>query len=152
VLDQQRPIFAIKPGAKGDISLTDDAASNEFIAWSQPQAAPYNPSTLLYGDSLFVLYDRGFYAVFDAKTGEEKVKQQRIPNGRSFTASPWAANGKVYCLNEFGTTFVFDARGEFELLHTNQLPEDEMYMATPAITGKRLLIRSSERLYCLGAK
>ncbi|MEQ8788485.1 MAG: PQQ-binding-like beta-propeller repeat protein [Pirellulaceae bacterium] len=149
VLDRQKPIFAIRPGAEGDISLQDDETTNESIAWSQPAAAPYNPSTLVYGDSLFVLYDRGFYAVFDAKTGEPQVELTRIPGGRSFTASPWAYGGKVFCLNEFGETFVFDAADNFKPLPTNKLPADEMYMSTPAIAGDRLLVRSSKRLYCL---
>ncbi|MGV2339917.1 MAG UNVERIFIED_CONTAM: PQQ-like beta-propeller repeat protein [Planctomycetaceae bacterium] len=77
-----------------------------FIVSSQPKAGPYNPSTLVSGQRLFVLYDRGFFAGFDAKSGRELYAQQRLPNGRAFTASPWAADGKIACLNEDGVTFV----------------------------------------------
>ena len=74
---------------------------------------------------------------------------QRLPNGRAFTSSPWAYGGKVFCLNEDGETIVLKAGDQFEVLHTNELAEDDMCMATPAIAGDRLLIRTSARLYCV---
>lgn len=149
VLDQQRPIYAIRPGAAGDISLAKGESSNEFIVWSQAKAGPYNPSTLVSDQRLFVLYDRGFFAAFDAKSGGELFAQQRLPNGRAFTASPWAANGKIFCLNEDGVTFVLRDSDKYELVRTNALAEDDMGMATPAIVGDRLLIRTAARLYCI---
>jgi outer membrane protein assembly factor BamB len=149
VMDKSRPIYAIRPGADGDISLQDGETSNEFVVWRQPTAAPYNPSTLIYRDRMFVLYDRGLFACFDPRDGKQIVGLERLPNGRSFTSSPWGYNGKVFCLNEDGVTFVLKAGDEFELLHTNVLAEDDMGMATPAIAGDRLLIRTSARLYCI---
>ena len=148
--DKTRPIFALKPGAAGDISLKDGATSNEFIAWYQPTAAPYNPSPLVYGDSLYVLFDFGFLSSHDARTGKAIYEKQRIrPETTSFTASPWAANGKIYALSEDGDTFVFEAGTSYRLLHKNGL--DEMCMATPAIAGDRLLIRTLSKLYCIAA-
>ncbi len=154
VLDKLKPIYAIRPGAKGDISLADDQTSNEFIAWSRKDAGPYNPSTLVYGDQMYILYDQGFFASLDAKTGEEIYKRQRIPDGKAFTASPWCWGDKIFCLNEDGVTFVIAAGKTFEILHTNTLAEDDMCMATPAVAGDRLLLRTSGRLYCIqkGAK
>ncbi|MEY3457581.1 MAG: hypothetical protein RL215_738 [Planctomycetota bacterium] len=149
VLDSQRPIYAIRPGASGDITPAENAASSEFIAWSLPKAGPYNPSTLVSGQRLFVLYDRGFIAGFDAKSGQELFAQQRLPNGRAFTASPWAAGGKIFCLNEDGVTFVLQDGDAYQLLRTNPLAEDDMGMATPAIAGDSLLIRTSARVYCI---
>jgi outer membrane protein assembly factor BamB len=149
VLDPRRPLFAIRPGAVGDISLQDGQTENEFIAWCQPDAAPYNPSTIVYGDLLYVLYDRGFFACFDAKSGEVIYEKKRIPGGRAFTSSPWAYDDKIFCLNEDGVTFVISAGRDFEVLGTNELAEDDMCMATPAIPGDRLLVRSAVRLYCL---
>ena len=67
VLDPKKPLFAIKPGASGDITLGDQETSNDFIQWCQKEAAPYNPSTLLYEGRIYVLYDRGFFACFDAR-------------------------------------------------------------------------------------
>ena len=71
VLDKRKPLFAIRPGASGDISLADDETANEYVAWCQKQAGPYNPSTIVYGDLLYVLLDRGFLACYDALTGEK---------------------------------------------------------------------------------
>lgn len=152
VMDQTRPIYAIKPGAQGDISLAKDQLESEFVVWCQPKAAPYNPTTLVYDGRLYSLYDRGLLACFDALTGQEHYSGKRIPNGRAFTASPWVMNGKLFCLNEDGATFVCRAGNEFELLHTNPLAEDDMGMATPAIAGDRLLIRTAARLYCIQAQ
>jgi outer membrane protein assembly factor BamB len=152
VIDPKRPLFAIKPGASGDITLADDATSNEFIAWCQRDAAPYNPTTIVYGDLLYVLLDRGFLACYDAHTGAQVYDRQRLPEGQAFTSSPWAYNGKVYCLNEDGRTFVVQAGPEYKLLHTNDLAPDDMCMATPAIVGDKLLIRTAARVYCLTQK
>jgi hypothetical protein len=101
-----------------------------------------------------VLYDRGFFGCYDPATGEEVYERQRLPNGRAFTSSPWAYDDKVFCANEDGVTFVIRAGKEFEILHTNKLAEDDMCMATPAIVGNRLLLRTSPRIYCIqnGAK
>ena len=144
-----RPIYAIRPGAEGNISLVEDETRNQYIVWSQPMAAPYNPSTLIYEDLLYVLYDRGFLSCSSARDGMVLYEKERIPNGRRFTSSPWANDGKIFCLNEDGETFVFKAGPEFELLHTNTLAEDDMGMATPAIVGDRLLLRTSARIYSI---
>ncbi len=149
VNDPHRPLYAIRPGAAGDISLEPDRTSNQFIAWYQPTAAPYNPTTLVYDGRLYVLYDRGLVSCFRSLTGEPLFEQERLPEGRHFTVSPWAYDGKVFCLNEDGVTFVLRAGDKFELLHTNQLADDDMCMATPAIAPGRLLIRTSARVYCV---
>jgi outer membrane protein assembly factor BamB len=146
---KHRPIYAVRPGASGDISLAEEETSNEFIAWSQPMAAPYNPSTLLYRDRLYVLYDRGQMSCFDAKTGTTIYEKERLPKGAGFSASPWASDGKIYCLNEDGTTFVLKAGDSFELVATNSLGEGDMGMATPAIAGDTLLLRTGAALYAL---
>jgi outer membrane protein assembly factor BamB len=152
VLDKSKPLYAIRPGAQGDISLEDEKDSNEWIAWSQPQAGPYNPSTVAYDGIVYVLYDMGFFAAYDAGDGAVIYSKKRIPKGRAFTSSPWAYGGKIFCLNEDGNTFVIKAGDEFEILHTNSLSEDDMGMATPAIAGDRLLIRTAARLYCVRAE
>ncbi len=146
---KSRPIYAIKPGATGDISLKSDETSNEFIAWCQKMAGPYNPSTLVYEDRLYVLYDFGFIACFNAKTGDPVFSKQRIPQGRAFTTSPWGYDGKVFCLNEDGITYVMEPGDELKILHKNELADDDMAMASPAIVGDRLLIRTAARLYCI---
>jgi outer membrane protein assembly factor BamB len=144
--DQHRPVYAIQAGASGDISLKDGEKSNKFIAWYLPQGGPYNPSPIVYGDFYYTLYDRGFFTCHDAKTGKEIYSKQRIdPNAGAFTASPWAYNGKVYCLSEDGDTFVIQAGSEYKLIGKNSL--DEMCMATPAIARGSLIIRTASKLY-----
>jgi len=144
--DQHRPVYAIKPGAAGDISLKPGETSNKYIAWYLPQAGPYNPSPLVYGDYYYTLYDRGFFTCHDAKTGNEVYPRVRIdPGVNAFTSSPWAYNGKIFCLSEDGDTFVIKAGPEFKLLGKNSL--DEMCMATPAIVRGSLIVRTASKLY-----
>jgi outer membrane protein assembly factor BamB len=147
--DKKRPIFAIRPGAQGDISLKDDQTSNQYIAWCQKQGGPYNPSPIVCGDYLYVLYDRGFLSCYDAKTGQEVYSKQQIAAGATaFTASPWANNGKLFCLSEDGDTFVIQAGPEFKVLGKNAL--EEMCMATPAAIRGSLILRTISKLYRIG--
>ena len=150
--DRARPIYAIRPGGSGDISLEPGQTNNTTIAWCQPSAGPYNPTTLVYGRELYALYDRGVLSAYNALTGLPIFEKERLPEGLHFTSSPWACNGRVFCLNEDGITFVLRAGEKFELLHTNKLAEDDMCLATPALAGDRLLIRTAVRLYCIRNK
>jgi outer membrane protein assembly factor BamB len=146
VMDSLRPVYAIKPGASGDISLKEGERSNGFISWFQPTAGSYNPSPIVYGDYYYTLYDRGFFTCHDAKTGKEVYPKQRIDaTAGAFTSSPWAYNGKIFCLSEDGDTFVIQAGPEYKLLGKNSL--DEMCMATPALVGGSLILRTASKLY-----
>jgi len=149
--DKLRPLYAIRPGASGDITLQPGETNNQFVAWSNPVGGPYNPSPLLYEGRVYVLYDRGLVTCYDAKTGQVLYDRERLPEGFAFTSSPWAAGGRIFCLNEDGVCYVLRAGDKFELLHTNKLADDDMCMATPALSGDRLLIRTAARLYCIRA-
>ncbi len=108
--DQVRPVYAIRPGAKGDISLKPGETSSASIAWSLPQGGPYNPSPIVYGDYYYTLFDRGFFTCHDAKTGKEIYTKVRLdPTAGAFTASPWAYNGKIFAMSEDGVTYVIEA-------------------------------------------
>lgn len=144
---KHRPVYAVRPGATGDISLKEGETSNPWIAWCQPMAAPYNPSTLLYEGGLYVLHDRGQFSCYDAKDGSVIYEKERLPRGAGFTASPWANDGKIYCLNEDGVTFVVKAGPVFEVIATNTLGEEDMGMATPAIANDTLILRTSSAVY-----
>jgi outer membrane protein assembly factor BamB len=150
-----RPIYAIRPGAEGDISppagmdgkpiewLKDP---NPSLAWYRRLAGPYHPTPLASGDYLYVLLDRGTLTCYDARTGEIVYEKQRLgPN--AFTASPWGYSGKIFCLSEDGDTIVVQAGKDFKVLGKNSL--DEMAMATPAIAGGSLFLRTQSKLYCL---
>lgn len=145
-----RPIYAVRAGASGDITLAEGEMFNEWIAWSQPMAAPYNPSTLVYQDRLYVLYDRGTLSCYNALDGTPLYEAERLPKGAGYTASPWASDGKVFCLNEDGVTHVVRAGDVFEVVQTNPLGENDMGMATPALLEEMLLIRTGARLYAIG--
>lgn len=149
VLDPRaKPVYAIRPGAKGDISLTSGKTSNQFIIWCQWRAGPYHPTPVVAGDLLYVLYDRGFLGCYEATTGKEVYASKRIGGGAAaFTASPWAYGDKVYCLSEDGDTYVLQAGKEFKFLARNRL--EEMALATPAIAGGSLFVRTQTKLYCL---
>ena len=146
VRDKKRPIFAIRPGAKGDITLEEGQSSNKLIAWSHKQDGPYNPTPIVYGNYLYILYDRGMLSCYDAETGSEIYSRQRIdPGARAFTASPVANHGRIFCLSEDGDTFVIQAGPQFKVLEKNAL--DEMCMATPAAHRSSLVIRTMTKLY-----
>ncbi len=148
--DQKRPVFALRPGARGDISLKEGETGNDFIAWFQPQAAPYNPSPLLYKGLYYTLYDRGFLTCHDAVSGNEIYGKQRFEAGaNAFSASPWAYNDRVFCLSEDGDCFVIEHGSEYRLVRKNSL--GELCMATPAIARGSLIIRTAGHLYRIGA-
>jgi outer membrane protein assembly factor BamB len=149
VLNAVRPIFAIRPGASGDISLKEGENSNGSVAWHQKQAGPYNPSPIAYGVYLYVLYDRGFFGCYDARTGKEIYKERMGPGATAFTSSPWAYDGKIFCLSEDGDTFVIKAGTKYTVLGKNSL--EEMCMATPAIARRSLIIRTISKLYRIEA-
>lgn len=149
VLDPTKALYAIRPGAKGDITLPKGQSSNDFIVWSSQKIAPYNPSTLVNDGRLFVLYDGGVVSSFNAKTGEAFYERQRLNRGAAFTASPWCYDGMVFFLNEDGACTVIRADDKLDVMHTNNLAEDEICLSTPSIAGDRLLIRADQRLYCI---
>jgi len=147
--DQVRPVFAVRAGATGDISLKGDEQSNQYVAWSLRQGGPYNPSPIVYGDTYYTLLDRGFFTAHDARTGKEIYSRQRIdPTAAAFTASPWAANGKLFALSEDCDAFSIQPGAEFKVLGKNSL--DDMCMATPAIARGNLIIRTASKLYRIG--
>lgn len=140
-------MFAVRAGAAGDISLAKGESSNAHVVWSQPRAGTYLPSPVAFEGGVYTLTETGILTRFDAKTGKQTYKTRIDPKATAFTTSPWAYNGKLFCLSEEGQTFVIAAGENFKLLHVNEL--DEMAQATPAIVGERLLVRTETRLYSI---
>ena len=147
--DREKHVYAIRSGAKGDISLKAGEEKNEHIVWYDSRAAPYNPSTLVYGDEFYTLFDFGFLACRDARTGKLYYDKQRINADKSvgFTASPWAYRDHVFALSESGDTYVFKAGKKYELVGVNRI--GGMSMANPALAGDRLLIRNQTHLFSI---
>ena len=148
--DATRPVFAIRPGATGDITPPPGQRSNDYIAWSHPTLASAYPSGLVVGGQYYMLLDRGFLTAAHAQTGEEVYGRQRIAtDGGMFSASPWSYNGKIFALNEDGTTYVIQSGREFKVIGKN--PLDEFTLATPAIAGGSLFVRTATKLYRISA-
>jgi outer membrane protein assembly factor BamB len=145
-----RPLFALRPGAVGNISLGQDQTSNEYVVWSQARGGTYLPSPVAYQGAVYTLTETGILNRFDAKTGKQIYKTRIDTTATAFTTSPWAYNGKLFCLSEEGQTFVIATGEEFQLLHVNEL--DDMTQASPALVGDRLLIRTERRLYSIRRK
>ena len=140
-------LAAIRAGATGDVSLTGDETANAFVAWSVPRAAPQLASPLLYHGCLYTLKQQGgVISCYDAKAGQRHYRE-RLPGSVSFTASPWAHAGKVFCLDEEGQTVVLEAGPELKIVTVNKL--DEMFWSSAAVVGERLLLRGVDHLYCI---
>jgi outer membrane protein assembly factor BamB len=141
------PLWAVKAGASGDISLKPGETTNASVAWSNTKACPPMASPLLYQDNLYILMQNtGILMCLDARTGKE-VYKERLKGAKSFTSSPWAHDGKLYCLDEDGQTFVVEAGPKFELLGKNEIKD--MFWATPALSPDALYLRGADRLYCI---
>ena len=149
--DSPRPVYAVRPGATGDISLKPGETSNQYITWYQPTLGTYQTSALVYGDYYYTLLDRGFLLCHDAKTGKQIYGRRRITQEvTGFTASPWAYNGKLFMLSEDGDTYVVQAGPEFKVLGKNSL--NEMSLASPAVARGSVIIRTQSKLYRIARK
>ena len=143
--EANRPMFAVKPGGSGDISLAADRASNAHVVWFHPRASAYTSSPLVYRGRMYVVNDNGVLTVLDAKSGKEIYKARVGGSGNTFSSSPWAYDGKVFFLSEDGDTFVLAAGDQYKELAKNSL--GEMSLATPAIGADSLFIRTATKLY-----
>lgn len=144
----ERPIFAVRPDARGDITLPAGTASSDAVAWSRTQRGPYMATPLAYRGYLYVLSNYGVLDCYELATGQE-IYRRRIPHqGSGFSASPVAADGRIYLSSEDGDIFVVRAGPEFALLATN--PVGEPLMATPALAGGLLLVRGQHHLVAIG--
>jgi outer membrane protein assembly factor BamB len=146
--ENNRPVFAVRPGASGDVSLAKGEESNAFVAWFHPRASAYTSSPLVYRGLMYVVNDNGVLTVFDAKTGKEIYKARAGGSGNTFSASPWAADGKVYLLSEDGHTFVIEAGDKYVELAKNSM--DEMSFASPALASNTIFMRTQTKLYRIG--
>ena len=142
-----RTMYAFRPGAVGDISLKSGEDKNAFVAWTKSKGSPYTPTPLIYGDLMYVLADNGVFSVYDAKTGE-LIYQQRLPS--TFSASPVAADGRLYLASEDGDVFVVKAGRQYELLSKNTMGQP--LMATPAVSQDMLIVRGQNAIYAIGER
>lgn len=133
--------IAITLGGSGDLSKTKN------IAWQYDKGTAYVPSSILYGDYLYLLSDRGIITCLEAKTGKVVYEGGRIPVPATFTASPVAFDGKILLTSEDGDTFVIRAGPKHEVIATNSLSEP--VYASPAISDGMIFIRGEKDLFCI---
>jgi outer membrane protein assembly factor BamB len=145
-----QPIYAIKPGGNGDLTLPQGKESSDFIAWSKQRGGPYMPTPIVYGELLYTCSNQGVLTAYNAKTGERVYQERLGGTGGAFTASPVASDGKIYLSSEDGDVFVVKAGPKYELLAKN--PVGEVMMATPAISDGLLIVRTVSNVYAFGEK
>jgi outer membrane protein assembly factor BamB len=141
-----QPIYAVRPGGNGDITLKEDQASNEWVVWSRHRGGPFLPTPLVYGDLLYLSSDSGILTAYDTQTGSQ-VYQERLTRGGSYTASGVAADGKLYYANEDGAMVVVKAGPAFAKLAEN--PMGEVILASPAISPGMLVVRMQHHVVAI---
>jgi outer membrane protein assembly factor BamB len=143
----EAPIFVIRAGATGDITLAGEQKSSAHVAWTKQRSGSYMPTPLIYQGYLYVLLNQGILACYDLPTGEQKYLD-RIPHqGSGFSASPVASDGKIYLSSEDGDIFVVKAGAKFELAGTNRIGQP--LMATPAISEGVMFVRAQNDLFAI---
>jgi len=146
----ERPIFVVRPGARGDLTLAKDQTSNEKVAWSKTGRGSYMPTPLAYRGILYVLNNNGVFDAFQLETGAEVYRQRLEPVGSGFSASPVAADGRIYLTSEDGDIIVVGAGREFKKLGAFSM--GELVMATPALSDGVMYVRGVSTLFAIGRK
>jgi outer membrane protein assembly factor BamB len=142
------PVYAIRPGASGDISLVDGQPRSEHIAWYLPRGGVHIVSPLVYQGNVYVLSDNGVVTAFDAASGERRFRA-RLGSGGTHFASPTGINGHILFVSQEGEAFVIKAGNSFEQVAHNKLGEGSM--STPAVSGGTLFIRGYKHLFAIAA-
>ena len=134
------PYMAIRPGGRGDISAS-------HVLWEVPTGAPYISSLVYHEGILYMASDVGAVTAIDAATGK-RIWQERVEG--IFSASPVAADGKIYFVSETGETIVLKAGRQAEVLARNDI--GERLIASPAISNGQIFLRSDDRLFAIGKR
>jgi outer membrane protein assembly factor BamB len=140
----------VQPNARGDITLPEGKTNSESIVWSRTGRGSYMPTPLVYNGILYVLSNSGLFDAYNLKTGDEVYRQRLATVGSGFSASPIAADGKIYLTNEDGEVLVIAAGDKFNHIATNSM--GELLMATPALSEGVMYVRSSQSLFAVGSK
>ena len=143
------PFYAIRLSATGDISLAGDSTSNDFVAWSYLRDGSYMASPVVYGDIVYNCRWNGVLNAYELRSGK-RLFQERLGGGTTaFSASPVAGDGKIYLASEDGDVYVLKAGPTFEVLAKNAM--GETCLASPAISGGVIFIRTASRIVAVGA-
>jgi hypothetical protein len=138
------PLDAVKLSATGDISLKEKESSNKYVAWSYPKGGNYMTTPIVWEDYLYCCSNSGKLSCFNATTGELAYRESLASSSVAFSASPVAADGKIYFPGEKGDIYVVQAGSEFKVVAINKM--HETCMATPAISHGALFFRTRDHL------
>jgi outer membrane protein assembly factor BamB len=146
---QMAPIYAVRLAAAGDISLTPNATSNDFVAWSYLRDGSYMGTPVVYGDIVYNCRWNGVLNAYELQSGK-RLFQERLGSGTTaFTASAVAGDGKVYIASEDGDVYVLKAGSTFQVLAKNAM--GEACLASPAMSGGIIFIRTASRVVAVAA-
>jgi outer membrane protein assembly factor BamB len=143
------PIYAIKSDATGDLTAKPTGVLSESVKWSIPRGGSYIHTMLLYRDHLYNVNWNGSIVCYDASTGKE-LYNAKIGNSQSFIASPVAADGKVYIVDEKGTIYILQDGTSFRQLAS--IPMNDNCLTAPSITDGIIFFRTQKYLYAVGKK
>jgi outer membrane protein assembly factor BamB len=143
-----RPLQAIRLEAKGDITAPELGATNAFIAWSHPRKGNYMQTPVVVSDWLFACGDNGLLLCLEARTGHIYYEERVRAGGDGFTASPVSDGRNLFVASEQGDIYVIPASQAFSVVATNRM--EETIMATPALSGGSLLVRTRNQLVAIG--
>lgn len=142
-----QPIYAIKWGARGDITLKEGEEANAGLAWSKKRGGPYMPTPLVYGGLLYLCSNNGVLSAYRVTDGERVLQQRVAGKGGAFSASPVAARGRLYLTSEDGEVHVLQAGETPETLSSN--PMGEVLMATPALVDDMIIVRGMKHVFAI---
>jgi len=146
----ERPIFVIRPDARGDLTLPEGKTSSGAIAWSRTGRGSYMPTPIIYDGILYVLGNNGVFDAYELRTGAEVYRQRLATIGDGYSASPVASDGRIYLSSEDGDITVVQAGREFKALGTNSM--GDLLMATPALSDGVMYVRTAKTLFAIGRK
>jgi outer membrane protein assembly factor BamB len=142
-----RPVYAVRPGHRGELTLPKGERARPAVAWSHARGGTYVPTPILYRGILYTVNNNGILTTYRAGTGEQLSIIRLSAAGASFSASPVAADGRLYIASEAGEVYVLRAGPEPELLAVH--PMGETVMSTPAISGGLLVVRTLNHVFGL---
>lgn len=142
-----QPIYAIWPGGRGDLTLKDKQESSEQIAWSKTRGGTYMPTPVYYRGYLYTVSNAGQLTCYEGRTGKQ-VYREKLGGGLGYTASPVAADGRLYFTGEDGKVQVVEAGPVFRQLAENDV--GETCLATPAIAAGRIYFRTKGHVIGVG--
>ena len=142
-----RPVYAVRPGSQGDISLAPGKINNRAVTWSKDRGGVYIPTPLAYGHQLYLIHGQGRLEALDAADGQ-RLYRARLSAGGTVSGSPIAADGRIYIPTEEGQIYVVEAGPEYRELAVNDIAEP--VLTTPAVSAGRLYVRGTRHLFALG--